>query len=149
MSEKQDTKSGRTPWHLWVLGILALIWNGTGAMDYVMTQAKFEPYMSQFTPEQLEYFYGIPAWAVATWATAVWTGVLGALMLLFKKRLAFPTFVTSLIALVITSIHTYGLSNGMEVMGGAISLIFTAVIFLSTVALVIYARVMQKRGVLT
>ena len=36
-----------------------------GAFDYLATQLQFEPYMSQFTEEQLSYFYGFPAWAVA------------------------------------------------------------------------------------
>jgi hypothetical protein len=26
-----------TPWHLWLVGVLALLWNSFGAFDYVMT----------------------------------------------------------------------------------------------------------------
>ncbi len=45
-----------------------------------MTQTENEAYMSNFAPEQLEFFYGFPAWLVAFWAVAVWGGVAGALV---------------------------------------------------------------------
>ena len=54
----------RTPVHLWIVGVLALLWNLMGAFDYLATQLQLESYMSQFTEEQLAYFYGFPSWAV-------------------------------------------------------------------------------------
>ena len=69
MSETQATQ---TPRHLWIVGIVALLWNLIGAMDYIMTQTRNEAYMDQFTPEQLEFFYGFPVWLIAFWALAVW-----------------------------------------------------------------------------
>jgi ribose/xylose/arabinose/galactoside ABC-type transport system permease subunit len=119
-----------------------------GALDYVMTQTKNEAYMSQFTPEQVAYFYGFPAWVVAAWATAVWGGVLGSLLLLFRKRFAVPVFLASLITMVITTLHNYVFSNGLEVVGDAFALGFSTVIFVVAVALFLYARAMHKRGVL-
>jgi len=147
MTDVATVASGkRTPWHLWVVGIVALLWNAVGAVDYLMTQTRNEQYMSQFTPEQLEYFYGFPAWVVAAWAIAVWGGVLGAILLLMRKSLAAPVFLMSLIAMVLTTIYQYVLSSGLEVVGDAFSLVFTGVIFLIAVALFLYARAMQKRG---
>ena len=32
------TYSGTTPKHLWIAGILSLLWNGYGAYDYLMTE---------------------------------------------------------------------------------------------------------------
>lgn len=148
MSDAQDTHSQRAPWHLWVIGSIALLWSAMGAMDYVMTQTKNEAYMSAFTPEQLSFFYGFPAWVVAAWAIAVWGGVLGALLLLLRKRLAVWVFLVSLIAMVVTTLHNYVLSNGMEVVGDAFSLGFTAVIFLIALALFLYARAMHMRHIL-
>lgn len=147
MTDLDTVASGkRRPWHLWVVGIVALLWNAVGAMDYLMTQTRSEQYMSQFTPEQLEYFYGFPAWVVAAWAIAVWGGVLGAILLLMRNNLAVPVFLVSLIAMVLTTIYQFGLSNGLEVVGDPFSLVFTAVIFVIAVALFLYARAMQKRG---
>jgi len=49
---------------------------------------------------------------------------------------------------VLTTIHNFGLSNGFEVMGDPFSMIFTAVIFVISIALYLYARTMAKRGAL-
>ncbi len=148
MSETNETDVERTPWHLWVIGVVALLWNAMGALDYVMTQTRNEEYMSNFTPEQLSFFYGFPAWVDAAWAIAVWGGVLGALLLLIRRRYAVWVFLASLIAMVITAFQNYVLSNGMEVIGDAFILGFTAAIFLAALALLLYARAMQKRKIL-
>lgn len=148
MSEIRETDVVPTPKHLWVIGVIALLWNAMGALDYVMTQTRNEAYMSAFTPEQLSFFYGFPAWAVATWAIAVWGGVLGAFLLLFRRRYAVWVFLTSLIAMAITAFQNYAVSNGMEVIGDAFTLGFTAAIFLIALALFLYARAMHKRKIL-
>jgi len=149
MSAEQESGIQRTPKHLWIVGVIALLWNAMGAMDYLMTQTKNEAYMGQFTPEQLAFFYGFPTWVVATWAIAVWAGVLGAVLLLLRKRLAVPVFLASLVAMVITTIHNYVLADGWEVMGGdAMALGFTVLIFVVAIALYMYARAMEKQGTL-
>ena len=149
MTESQAAGRPRAPWHLWVIGGLALLWSAVGALDYVMTQTRNEAYMSGFTPEQLAFFYGIPAWAVATWAIGVWGGVLGAVLLLIRKRLAMWVFLASFVAAVLTAFQNYVLSNGMEVIGGAGALVFSAVIVLFALGLFLYARTMCMRGVIT
>jgi len=138
-----------TPKHLWIVGIVSLLWGLMGAMDYVMTQTKAEAYMSQFTPEQLEFFYGFPVWVEAAWAVAVWGGVLGSVLLLMRKGLAMPMFMASLGAMVLTMIHNYVLSNGLEVIGDAFALVFTALIFVVGVVMVFYTRALTQRGILS
>jgi len=148
MTENQETQTVRTPWHLWAVGIIAILWSAMGAVDYIMTQTQNEAYLSKFTPEQLAYFTSFPVWVVAAWAIAVWGGVLGALLLLLKRKLAVWVLLVSLIAMVLTTIHNFVLSDGMEVMGDGESLGFTAAIFVIAVVLYLYARVMEKRGIL-
>ena len=146
MSETEGTK---TPTHLWIIGVVALLWNALGAFDYVMTQTKNDAYMSKFTPEQLEFFYGLPAIVVAAWAIAVWGGVLGALLLLLRKSLAVWVLLASFVAMAITSFHNFVLSDGMEAIGDPVALVFSALIFVVALVLYLYARKMQKQGVLT
>ena len=149
MTEEMSTVRTQTPWHLWLVGILALLWNAVGAFDYLMTQTQNAGYMSQFTPEQLEFFYGLPTWVVASWALAVWGGVLGTILLLLRKKLAVGVFLVSFLCMMITSIHNYLLSNGLEVMGDPFSMVFSALIFVFALCLFLYARAMAQRGVLT
>ena len=148
MSNTEGTRAGSTPWHLWVIGVISLLWGAMGALDYVMTQTRNEAYLSQFTEQQLAFFYGIPSWAVATWAIAVWGGVLGSLLLLIRRRQAVAVFLISMIALFASMFQNYVLSNGMEVMGDPFSLGFTAAIVLFSIALFIYALAMRRRQVL-
>lgn len=148
MSEHQDASNGRTPWHLWVVGIFAVLWNAMGAFDYLMTETQNEAYMGQFTPEQLEFFYGFPTWVVAFWAIAVWGGVLGAILLLLRKKLAVGVFLASFLAMVVTTVHNFGLSNGLEVIGDPFALFFSGLIFVFALLLFVYARAMKNRGVL-
>jgi hypothetical protein len=142
-----EAKPGSAPRHVWIVGILALLWNAMGAFDYLMTETRNEAYMSQFTPEQLEFFYGFPAWLVALWAIAVWGGLLGAVLLLMRRRLAVQLFLASFVSMAVTSVHNYGIAGGADIVGGA-GLAFSAVIFVVALLLVVYARRMAARGVL-
>ncbi len=148
MSGDQAEVGVRAPWHLWVVGVVTVLWNAMGAFDYIMTETRNEGYMSHFTAEQLEHFYGVPAWFVAFWALAVWGAVLGSILLLLRKKLAVTVFLVSFLSMIVTMIYSYGLSNGLEVMGGAGQLIFSAVIFLVALLLYLYARAMRSKGVL-
>ena len=148
MTALQATRTVPTPWHLWVIGAIAVLWNAMGAFDYVMTETRNAAYMSAFTPEQLAFFYRLPGWVIAAWAIAVWGGILGALLLLLRRRLAVWVFLVSLVAMVVTTIHNYVLSNGLEIFADAGSHALTAAIFVIALGLFIYARAMSKRGVL-
>ena len=148
MTQSRPGPAGRTPRHLWVVGILALLWNCIGAFDYLMTQTKNAAYMSAFPPEQLEFFYGLPVWVVAAWAFAVWGGVLGSVLLLLRKRLAVPVFLVSLVAMVITTFQIWVLANAAEIFPDTFSRVFSVLIFAIAVGLFFYARAMSKRGVL-
>lgn len=139
----------QTKWHFWAIGVVALVWNAVGALDYLMTQTQNESYMSAFTPEQLEFFYGLPAWTIAAWAIGVWGGVVGAILLLLKKRAAIWAFAASIAGIAITSFQNYVLANGMEVAGDAFSLGFSAAIIVIAIALFLYARAMHQRGILS
>jgi hypothetical protein len=105
--------------------------------------------MSAFTPEQLDFYYGFPVWVVAAWGVAVWGGVLGSLALLLRKRQAFHLFLASSICMVLIYLHNYVLADGLKLMGGASALIFSAVIFVIGLLLLVYARAMRRKGVLS
>ncbi len=136
-----------TPKHLWIIGIITLLWNLMGAYDYLMTQTRNEAYMAQFEQAQLDYFYNFPTLVVVFWALAVWGSVLGSVLLLLRKRLAVPAFMVSFASMVITAIYNFGLSDGMEMMGIS-GLVFTVVIFFVALGLVLYSRAMGARDVL-
>jgi hypothetical protein len=137
----------KAPVHLWIVGILAVLWNAIGCFDYYATQSKLEFYMSQFTPEQLEYFYGFPAWVDACWAIAVWGSLLGSILLLARKAWAVWLFGLAILGLAATTVYNFVLSDGMAVMGSGAAL-FSVVIWVIALFLFFYARAMVRKGVL-
>jgi hypothetical protein len=139
----------KTPMHLWIVGILSLLWNAGGAIDYLMTQLEVESYLAQLSAEQLAYIEAFPDWFQATWATGVWFSVLGSLLLLLRSRFAVPAFFVSLLGLLASSVYTYGIADpsGIEISGTG-ALIFSAAIFVVLILLWVYARAMRIRGVL-
>jgi hypothetical protein len=139
--------SVKTPGHFWAVGLVALLWNLIGALDYTATQLRIEAYMGQFTPEQLEYFYGFPSWAVACWAIAVWGSLLASILMLLRQRLAVPVFGIAIVAMVLTTVQNYLLSEGLRIMGSGAA-VFSAVIAFIALFLFFYSRAMATRGVL-
>ena len=137
----------KTPTHLWIVGVVSLLWNSMGAFDYTATELRLEFYMAQFTQAQLDYFYGFPAWAVAAWALGVWGSWFGSVGLLLRKRWAVWLFGISIAGLALTTLYNLVLTDGSAAMGeGAVA--FTAVIWVIAILLLLYAGKMAKRGVL-
>ena len=148
MSSHPSSNIPKAPWHLWLVGILSLLWNAMGLFDFTMTMTKNEGYMSAFTEEQLEFFYGFPLWFNIIWGIAVSGGVLGSVLLLLKQKLACKVWALSLLCLLISTVYNYGIAGAAEVMGGIGTTIFSAVIFIVALFLVIYARALTKEQVL-
>jgi len=148
MNDASAASNPKVPRHLWGVGVLALLWNGMGAFDYLMTETRNPSYLSSFTAEQLAYFNSFPKWAIATWALGVWGGVLGSLLLLLRRRLATPAFAVSLVSAALTFFYNYVLSDGLKMMGGVGGLVFSAVILLVAAALLFYSRRLTRNGTL-
>ena len=137
----------RTPVHLWIVGVLSLLWNSMGAFDYSASQFQLEFYMSRFTEAQLADFYAFPSWAVAGWAFGVWGAFAGSIGLLLRHKWALWAFGVSIVGLVVSSVYSFALSNGVEIMGTG-GVIFTAVIWIVAILLLVYACRQTKNGVL-
>lgn len=139
----------RTPWHLWAVGLLTLLWNAGGAADYVMTKTENAAYLAELTPEQLAFMAAYPTWFTIPWAVGVWAAVLGSVLLLVRSRYAATFFLLSLAGLIVAAIYSYVLADpsALQVMG-TFAGIFTLVIFAVLVLSWLYARAMTRKGVL-
>lgn len=139
--------TARTPWHLWLVGGLSLLWNAFGCYDYVMTHVGGAEYLKGFgfTDAQIDAFTAMPWWATAIWALGVWPSLLGSVLLLLRSRYAFPAFVISTVFFGLSLVYQFFLSNTLEVMG------FQPMVLVIAAALIFfvwYARAMTKKGVL-
>jgi hypothetical protein len=139
----------KTPWHLWVVGGVSLIWNAFGAMDYVMTKMGNAEYLAGFSAEQQAWFADFPVWANIGWALGVWGSLLGSLLLLARSRHAVTAFLISAAGLAISCVYQFGMHYGdLMRMFGTFPMIFTAIIWAILIALLVYARRQAAAGVL-
>jgi hypothetical protein len=136
----------KTPWHLWVLGVVALLWNAYGCYDIYMF--KTGAYDYQMRAREVAYFQSVPVWAWGVWATSVGAALLGAILLLLRNRWAFHAFVVSFAAGVLNTIYVFGLSEIGELMGRDIGMIFAAVGAAVGIFYIWYAHSAAKRGIL-
>ena len=142
-----DRRAPSRPVHLWVVGILSLLWNSFGAFDYLATHMQLDFYVAQFTEQQRAYFESFPSWFVAAWAFGVWGALAGSIGLLLARRWAVWAFAVSLAGLAVNTLYSFGLSDGAEVMGTA-GAVMTALIWVVAIALLAYSVRQKNRGVL-
>ena len=139
----------KTPWHLWLVGLFAVLFNAIGVFDFVMNLAQGPKYLASagMTPEQVAHYQQMPGWMVVVWAVGVFGAFIASLLLLLRRRQAFAVFIVSLVAFLVSLLHTYVLTNGGAVMGTQMA-ITSAVIAGLLVLFSVYALSMGRRGVL-
>ena len=141
--------SARTPWNLWVVGIFALLFNAIGVLDFVMSHVQGAAYMAnmKMTPDQIDHYLGMPMWMKVVWAPGVFGALLASVLLLLRRRLAFPVFVVSLAAFLVSLLYSYVLTDGGKIMGQSM-VISSVVITVLLLFFIWYSRMMARRGVL-
>lgn len=140
----------KTPIHLWIVGILSLLWNSGGGYDHIMSVTRNAGYLANMPPEAIAFLDAAPTWFNVAWPIGVWCSVLGSLLLLVRSRFAGTAFGLSLLGLIVSSVYTYGLAEQRTFeAGGTAALIFSIAIPIVLILLLIYSRAMTRRGVLT
>lgn len=142
------TVERRTPAHLWIVGILALLWNAFGCYDYVMTTTGDEAWLSQFTAEQIAYWEALPAWLTGFWAIGVWGSLAGAVLLLIRSRYAVWAFALSLLGIAVSFGYQFLATEVPAGMDEGAMAIMPWIIFAVGLFLLWYSWSMDKKGVL-
>lgn len=135
------------PWHLWVVGIVSLLWNCFQCYDYVLAQLRDPEYLSHTPPEMAAYLDSFPVWSTALWAIGVWGSLLGSVLLLLRSRRASNAFLLAWVSTAITYGYHYAVGMPPSVDTPAINTM-KAVLFAVIVLLWWYARRMRDKGVL-
>jgi hypothetical protein len=149
----QDGGRARAPVHLWIVGILALLWNAIGCYDYLMTRMRNTDYLASMMPEvdpnaMLAWVDAFPIWAQFGWGLGVWAGLLGSLLLLIRSRWAELTLGLSLVGAVLGLGYQIVAAPPVPGSTGGMMEIMPYVIIAIALALFLYARAMRAKGVL-
>lgn len=128
--------------------MFALLFNAIGVFDFVMSMVKGAEYQASagMTPAQIAHYQAMPPWMTVVWAVGVFGAFLASILLLRRKKLAWPVFVVSLTAFLVSLLYTYVFTGGGAVMGRQMA-IASAVIAGLLVFFSGYSRFMPARGV--
>ena len=145
------TDANKTPWHLWLVGVVSLMWNAFGGYDFFMSVTQGETYWraSGMTQPMIDYYNAMPTWMYGPWIIGVWGAVLGSVLLLMRRRFAVPVFGLSLLGAVVSLL--YGVMNPMPELPPAMAAMtyMPWVIVVIAALLLWYAWAMGKKGVLS
>jgi len=134
----------KAPWHLWAVGILSLLWYGSGAYVIVLAQRGMWPGME---PDEAAYYAAQPGWFALLTDIGLATSILGSIALLMRKSWALSLFGVALV--LILGNDAYDLAMGTSrAYANSAAMVVTAVIAVVAVLEVVYASAMTKRGVL-
>ena len=89
--------SGAPRWFTFA-ALAALAWEIIGCAMYVM-QVSVDP--AALPADQRLMWDATPAWMTGAYAVAVWVGLVGAVLLLMRRKLAEPLLLVSLVAVVV------------------------------------------------
>jgi hypothetical protein len=149
----QQAVSARAPAHHWIVGILSLLWNGFGAFDYTMTRMRNTDYLASAMPgvdpnATLAWIDAFPIYAQIGWALGVWLGLLGSVLLLLRSRWAVWSYGLSLVGAVLGLGYQVALAPPLAGAEGAMFTLMPYVIILVALGLFLYARAMERKGLL-
>ena len=139
---RSDTK---TPWHLWVVGGLSLLWNAFGCYDFTMTATNNAAYLEPYPQELRDYWLNMPAWTWIVWAIGVFGSLIGSIALLLRRKIAYPLFAASFLAALVSMGRSL-VDKDAPTMEG--QLIASTVILVIIMLLALYARWLSRREVL-
>jgi len=135
----------KTPWHLWVVGILSLLWNASGA--WVIMSAQSGAPMDMDAAE-IAYYAAQPSWFVAVTDVVLISAVLAAIALLLRSRWAVHLYGLSIAGIAVTG--AYDIAQGTALLLQDQGwLILECVTVSLAIAQFAYAIAMRKRGVLS
>ena len=135
----------KAPWHLWVVGGLSLLWNAFGCYDFTMTATNNAAYLARYPQELRDYWVDMPVWVMAIWAIGVFGSLLGSIALLLRRKFAYPLFVASFLAALI-SMGRNTIDKDAPTMEG--QMVASLVILVIIALLALYARWLSRREVL-
>ena len=134
----------KTPWHLWVVAIAALLWNAAGAYTIMMAQAGR---LSDLEPGERAYYAAQPVWFVVLTDISLVAAVLASVALLFRRKIAVWLYALSLASIVVTNAYEIAMRTS-RVFASRAALVVTVIIAIIAVLQFLYARAVSTSPLL-
>lgn len=139
------TNSNKPTTLFWIIGVVALIWNGLGVMSYLGQAFMTDEVKATLPDAERALYENIPTWVTAAFAIAVFAGLLGSIFLLARKKAARFVFLISLIAILAQMSYSLFMSKAAEVYGPG-GVIMPVMVILIGVFLLMYSKKTIEKG---
>ncbi len=138
----------KPPLWFWGIGLAFLGWNLIGCYFYYIDRTLDDAaYAASYGEAMLAIRDQYPVWAVSAYAIAVWSGLVAALLFLFRKKAAAPIFTLSLIAAILSFVWPITTSEARAASGDGFWIMPVVVIVLG-IAEVWVTRHQVRKGIL-
>ncbi|MDA9008488.1 hypothetical protein N9K16_00850 [Alphaproteobacteria bacterium] len=143
-----NTSRNKAPWHLWAVGLLAILWYLNGLYDFASTTTRQADYTAQFSEAMHRFYDAMPIWAIAAWGAAEVFGIVGGVLLLFKNQFSFHAFGCGLLAILVNFVYNFILADASTAIGSS-AVYFEAIVVISTSLFLAYSYWMSATDVLS
>ncbi len=135
-----DKTVGGIHWSFWIISVVTLIFNAMGVINFFVQMNADS--LASFPESYRPFIEGRPAWATAAFAIAVFGGSLGCLLLLLRKSAATYLFIASLLGVIVTMVHIFGVAgfSSFEIWIGVLMQLVVAAF------LIWYLKLAERKG---
>jgi hypothetical protein len=124
------------------VAVLALLFEAFGCWMYIV-QVSADP--ASLPLDERAMWAATPTWMVAAYAIAVWVGLVGALLLVLRRRFAVPLLLVSLIAVIVQFSGLFLVPQLRQTVPES-ALAAPVILILACYLIFQFARVAQRRG---
>lgn len=112
------TDKTKAPIWFWLVGVVALLWNGVGVLAYLQQVTMSAAQFAALPELQQDLLSTQPFWVTAAFAIAVFAGFVGSISWLLQKRVTVRLFLLSLLAVIVQFSSYFIIDGYMEFISG-------------------------------
>jgi hypothetical protein len=114
---QQMTDNNLVPKWFLVMAVIMAVWNLLGVMAFFAQVMMTPEQIAALPPSEQVLYQDIPLWVNIAFGCAVFGGALGCIALVFKKAIALPILMVSLLGVLVQMFHSFFIANAFEVYG--------------------------------
>ncbi|NCN84819.1 MAG: hypothetical protein GW808_01405 [Sphingomonadales bacterium] len=112
------TDKAKAPIWFWLVGVVALLWNGLGVLAYLQQVTMSAAEFAALPELQQDLLSTQPLWVTAAFAIAVFAGFVASICWLLQKRVTVRLFLLSLLAVIVQFSSYFIIDGYMEFISG-------------------------------
>ena len=139
-----ENSSNNIPTSFYIVAGFFLVWNAIGLFMYYGQMTLSTEVIDAYGPEKAAWMYETPVWSNAAYAIAVTFGVLASIFLLMRKSWALPTYIISLLGILVQDLDAFVIRDGIGLWGNE-ALIIPPIVLLIAIVEIWYSKSVANR----